>query len=260
MYRSSISGFDSSFSTSYTTRGNATGTTRYLLTNGSVTGSVSGYAQYDIAGNVLKAIDARGYAINFDFNDRFGSPDYEAIGNTSPIELSSVGQASYASPTLVTNAANQTVYTQFDYYLGRPVNAQDPNGTVFASYYNEALDRPTQVIRDYNNASAKSQTIFSYDDAGRSITTKSDQTSYGDNVLKGQAFYDGLGRTTETRQYEQFGDDTKYIAMQTQYDALSRAYRTSNPFRSWQSEVPIWTTTGFDTLSRVISVRHPTVP
>src|SRR5205823_14812793 len=103
--------------------------------------------------------------------DRFGSPDGEATSNSSPTELSSVGQASYAFPTLVTNAANQTVYAQFDYYLGRPVNAQDPNGIVFAGYYNDSLDRPTQVIRNYNNVSAKSQTTFSYDDSGRSVTT-----------------------------------------------------------------------------------------
>src|SRR5207253_2639958 len=97
---------------------------------------------------------------NFDFTDRYGSPDGEATGNTSPTELSSVGQASYAFATLVTNAANQTSYLQFDYYLGRPVNAQDANGTVFTGYYNESLDRPTQVIHDFNNLSAKSQTTF----------------------------------------------------------------------------------------------------
>jgi len=37
--RSAVSGFDAAFSTSYTTRGNVTGVTRYLLTNGTVTRS-----------------------------------------------------------------------------------------------------------------------------------------------------------------------------------------------------------------------------
>jgi len=45
--RPSISGFDSSFGTSYTTRGNVTGTTSYLLVNGAVTGSISAYSQFD---------------------------------------------------------------------------------------------------------------------------------------------------------------------------------------------------------------------
>src|SRR5258706_12104243 len=43
--------------------------------------------------------------------------------------------------------------------------------------------------------------------------------------LQTEALYDGLGRTTESRTYE---GGTNYIAAQTQYDALGRAYKTSN--------------------------------
>jgi RHS repeat-associated protein len=63
-----------------------------------------------------------------------------------------------------------------------------------------------------------------------------------------------MGRTIESRQYE---GGANYIAVQTQYDALGRAYKTSNPFRSYAGEQPIWTTAGFDALSRVISVTTP---
>ena len=108
-----------------------------------MSGSISGYAQFDVAGNVVKAIDARGNATTITYDDCFGAPDGEATINTSPVELSSVGQASYAFPTAVTNAANQTVNSQFDYYLGRPVDARDINGVVASGYYNDALDRPT---------------------------------------------------------------------------------------------------------------------
>ncbi|HYV24763.1 MAG TPA: RHS repeat-associated core domain-containing protein [Pyrinomonadaceae bacterium] len=252
-------------STSYASRGNVTMTTRYLLdpnTNHLVLGSISAYAQYDIAGNVVKTIDARSTPANviattFDYTDRFGAPDGEATGNSAPIELSSAGQASYAFPTLITNAAGQTFFSQLDYYLGRPVNTQDPNGVVSAGSYSDSLDRPTQTIRainDNSTPSTKSQTTFAYDDTNHVVTLTSDQTSYGDNVLKGQAIYDGLGRTTEKRQYE---GASNYIAVQTQYDGLARAYKTSNPFRPWQSESAIWTITGFDALGRVISVTTP---
>src|SRR6185295_6008052 len=106
--RSGISGLDASYSTSYIKRGNVTATTSYLLVNGSVTGSVSGFAQYDVAGNVVKAIDARGNATTISYNDCFGSPDSnEARTNSAPGELSSVGQASFAFPTAVTNPKNQ---------------------------------------------------------------------------------------------------------------------------------------------------------
>jgi RHS repeat-associated protein len=254
--RASISGLDSAFTTSYTTRGNGTASTHYLLVNGSVTGSITAYAQFDIAGNAWKVIDARGNATNFDFTDRFGAPDNEAESNTAPTELSTPGQASYAFATKVTNAANQIVYAQFDYYLGRSVNGEDINGVVSSGYYEDLLDRPTKVIRDYNNLAAKNQTLFSYDDANRSVTTTSDLTSITDGLLVSKGLYDGLGRTTESRQYEGSGH---YIAVQTQYDALGRAYKVSNPFRPLtpDNETAAWTTSAFDALGRVTSVTTP---
>jgi RHS repeat-associated protein len=115
------------------------------------------------------------------------------------------------------------------------------------------LDRPTKIIRAFNT-SAQNQATFAYDDTARTITTTSDLNSNFDGALVSKTLYDGLGRTTETRQYE---GGTNYIATQQQYDALGRASKTSNPFRPWQSESPVWTTTGFDALGRVISVTTP---
>lgn len=63
-----------------------------------------------------------------------------------------------------------------------------------------------------------------------------------------------MGRQSEARQYE---GGTNYIATQTQYDALGRAYKTSNPFRPWQSETALWTVAAFDALGRVTSVTTP---
>ncbi|MDX6501039.1 MAG: hypothetical protein QOG23_4299 [Blastocatellia bacterium] len=251
--RSSISGLDSAYTTSYTTRGNATATTRYLLVNGSVNGSVTAYAQYDIAGNAVKAIDARGNATRIAYDDCFGAPDNNAQLNSAPLELSSVGQISYAFPTLVTNAMSQRSYAQFDYYLGRPVNGEDSNGVIASGYYNDLLDRPTQIRRAIGTP-AENQITFSYDDPGRVINTTSDLNTNNDNALVGKVLYDALGRTTETRQYE---GGTNYISVQTQYDVMGRAFKTSNPFRPWQSETAVWTSSAFDALSRVISVTTP---
>jgi RHS repeat-associated protein len=254
--RPSISGLDSAFTTSRTTRGNGTASTHYLLVNGTVTGSITAYAQFDIAGNALKVIDARGYATSFDFSDCYGAPDGDARTNTSPVELSSVGQVSYAFATKITNALLQTAYAQFDYYLGRPVDGEDVNGIVASGYYNDLLDRPTKVIRASNQSSSsiKNQTLFSYDDTSRIVIAASDLTNFTDGVLVTKMLYDGLGRTTEKRQYE---GGSNYIAAQTQYDSLGRAYKSSNPFRPWQSETAVWTTSAFDALSRVTSVTTP---
>ena len=254
--RSGISGLDASFTSSYAFRGNVTKSTSYLLTNGVVTGSVANYSQYDVAGNVVKSIDGRGYASTISYTDVFGAPNGDARLNSTPLELSSVGQMSYAFPTSATNALTQTSYVQFDYYLGRPVDVENPNGVTNSSAFDDPLDRPTQTIKAANQSTAvKSQTSFSYNDTSRIVTSTSDLSSYNDpNPLKAQMVYDSFGRIIESREFE---SATNYIVTQTQYDALGRPYKTSRPFRPWQSESPVWTTSAFDALGRVISVTSP---
>ncbi len=254
--RANISGFDSLFSTSYTMRGNPTRSTRYLLSNGVVTGSVSAHSHYDVAGNVIRVIDPGSTASNFiitkiEYDDRFGTPDTEARSNSVPGELT--GFTSFAFPTKVINALSHTSYAQFNYYLGVPVNGEDANGIVAAGYFNDQLDRATQIRRAMGTG-AENQTAFAYDDANRLITTSSDKDAYGDNLLVSKVKYDQLGRTTETRQYE---GGANYIVTVTQYDALSRPFKTSNPFRPWKSETAVWSTQAFDALGRMISVTTP---
>jgi YD repeat-containing protein len=207
-----------------------------------------------VAGNVVKAIDARGNATTFDFTDRFGAPNGDAEANTSPTELSTPGQASYAFATKVTNALNQSAYVQFDYYLGKPVDAEDANGIVASGYYNDVLDRPTQVKRAVGVSGVENQTTFAYDDTGHTVTTTSDLSSNGDNTLKSVGIYDDMGRTTESRQYE---TSSNYIVTKHDYDVLGRAYRMSNPYRPWNSESAVWNTVAYDALGRTLSATTP---
>lgn len=277
LYRSGISGLDSSFTTSYTTRGNVTATTAYILTNGqppicSSTPSkcATGYAQYDIAGNVVTTIDALGHASTLDYRDSFGPPNgtAESAGlpvNTPPAELA--GQASYGFPFNVTNALGQKVFTKFDYYLGRPVDAEDANGTTYSGYSTDSLDRPTQILRAANNASLKSQSTFAYNDTTHTVTVTSDQASYGDNLVKGRTIYDGLGRTIETRSYL---DSTNYIAVQQvpfvmladpDTAASVPASQSSDPFQPYLNgqayEQPAWTTTFVNSFTQSTKVKTP---
>jgi len=62
--------------------------------------------------------------------------------------LSTPGKTSYALLTSATNALNQTAYAQYDFYSGKSVDGEDANGVVASGYYDDALDRPTKVIRD----------------------------------------------------------------------------------------------------------------
>lgn len=238
--------------TSYTTRGNVTKVTSYSNAS-AATGAINVASQYDIAGNQVQATDGRGFVTQFGFADCYGSPDANAQNCGGAPELGS--QASYAFATSITNPLNHISRTQFDYYLGRPVDAEDPNGVVSSVFYDDLLDRPQKFIRAANQgASVRSQTIIEHDDTNRIITTSNDLTTFNDRAIVSKVFYDGLGRTTETRQYE---DVTNYIATLVEYDALSRAFKTSNPFRPLQGQPALWTIQAFDALGRTISVTTP---
>jgi RHS repeat-associated protein len=107
-----------------------------------------------------------------------------------------------------------------------------------------------------SGTSVQTQGIVQYDDVNRTVTAKSDLTTFNDNALQAKTIADPIGRTIETRTYE---SDTNYIAVQTQYDSMGRAYKVSNPFRPLApyNETPVWTTSAFDALGRVISVTTP---
>ena len=249
--RANISGLDPAYTTSYVTRGNVTATTRHFLTNGTSTGTVTSYAQYDVAGNVVKTIDARGNATTFYFDDRFGSPNGDARANSSPPELSTPGKTSYAFPTYVVNAMGHTTYAQIDYYTGQAVDTEDPNGIVSSASFDDPLDRPKQVIGASNNSSLKVQSTFTYNDVAREVTTTSDLITYGDNQKKIKAIFDGLGRPVESRVYE---SSSTYIVTKTIFSGFTT--QNSNPYRPGQ-ENPAWTTTVVDALGRVKTVTTP---
>jgi RHS repeat-associated protein len=253
--RSNISGHDTSIGTSFYNRGNVTAVSQYLLPAGS---AITSFNQYDIAGNVTKVLDPRStpgnvIATSIGYDDNFGGPDASLAERYTFTELGS--QQTFAFPTQVTNAIGQNGYIQYDYGLGQAINQQDFNGIISAVFHDDSLDRMTQIRRAYSTA-AESHATITYDDTGHTITTTSDQLMNNDNRLVSMSIYDGFGRTVETRQYE---SPTSYIAVQTQYDARSRAYKTSNPFRPLapDNEVARWTTSTFDGLGRVLTVTTP---
>lgn len=250
--RSNVSGHDTTnFGTANTRRGNATKATSFSDAQNQ-TGAVATQTQYDILGNVVKTIDPKGFVSTVDYSDRFGSPDAEARSNMAPGQLT--GLSTFAFATSATNPAGFTGYTQFDYFSGSVVDGEDLNGNVSTTFYNDVLDRPTQVIRANNRPNLRSQTTTAYDDIGRKVTVTSDLYSFNDNLSKGESFYDSLGRTTETRSYETGGYT---VTAKPQFDALGRVIQSSNPYRPYMSEQPVWTTTTYDNLGRIVKVKTP---
>ena len=243
---------DGGFHTGYGPRGNLVAVTKLPNVKPGEETYINVFNKYDIAGNVVMTKDERGNETSFDYSDGFGNPSGEARSHTDPAELAP-GQQTYAFPTKVTNSLGHNIYTQYDYYLGKPVDSEDQNGVVTSFEYDDALDRPTQVVRAANKTAVKNQTTIVYNDAARTITTTSDRNDFDDDKpLKSEAVYDGLGRTIESRQYETESD---YIATNTVYDALGRALEVSNPYRP--GDPVLWTTTQYDALSRVTRVTTP---
>jgi RHS repeat-associated protein len=227
-------------STAYVTRGNATAVTRQVFQDSKTRVS---YTQFDIAGNPIAGIDPKGNTTTVDFSDRFGSPGGDPTTNTPPAELPS-GSFAFAFPTKVTNPAGFISYTQYDYYIGRPVNSQDWNGNNSSASYSDLLDRQTNVT-----GASLSSTAITYLDSSHTIKVAGDRDSLGDRLLVTNTIYDGLGRTTETRLFE---TTSAYISTTKTYDAMGRPATVSNPHRTTESAAP--TTTAYDGLSRPLTV------
>lgn len=221
---------------STTARGNATTTGSWLNTTGAF---VQTHAQYDQCGNIRNLWDAK--------------------NNQSQVEYSSA--YSYAYPTLSRSpvpdpsglqgsAVALVTTTIYDFNTGLVTSTTDANNQTTSFTYDDPLKRPTLVTRPIGGGS----TIYEYDDTPGTVSVKTKTALDGTRYLESCQYFDGLGRTIESRQYE---DGTNYIATQQEYDSMGRAFKTSNPFRPWQSEGAVWTTTGFDALGRVTSVTTP---
>jgi hypothetical protein len=171
----------------------------------------------------------------------------------------------------VTNALNQSTTSGYDYFLGQVTGRTDlyaggtpspltalvtyggPGGTA------DLLDRPSQVVSG-SGTTAQTSTTYTYCVPNcNTVTTASDLNSSGDQQIKNVTIYDGLGRVSESQQYE---CGSGYISQKRTYDGLGRLYQSSNPYRpvtcdSSPAESLNWTTYAYDGLSRVLSVTYP---
>lgn len=254
--RADMVGHDPAYlATGKLTRGNLTKVQRWWDAGPPGVSLVETRQQYDVAGNTVRSFDGRGFATDLDYADRFGSPDAEAQSNTRPPELPT--GATYAFATRSTNPKSHVAYTQFDYWIGQPVNVEDANAVVSSVSYADAFERPTEVVVAANQTAAgspRAKTTFTYDDAARVVTTRRDRDTLGDGFLKTEAVHDRLGRNVERWSYESANDG---ILALTEYDAAGRVSFSSNPYRPDLGETPVWTETAYDGLGRVLATLTP---
>ena len=208
-------------------RGNLTSTRRLMdvPTNTYATTQSS----YDIVGNVTSIKDPEEHTTTYGYTDLFT--------NHPP------GAYTYACRTTMTKPLVGTTTIQYD-YLCKPKIVTGVNGETTAVTYADNLDRPNQITEGSNLTSR----TYLYLDETNTVTTQTDKDTLGDGLIQSSTIYDGLGRQSETRQYE----DSGYISRQRRYDAMGRLWQESNPARV--GDPLCWTTYVYDELDRPTSV------
>ncbi len=216
---------DASYGCTFTARGNPTSVTTYAdaATPG---GAVTRYSTYDWFGNVLTTM--------------VGSSQQKAITYSSTY--------AYAYPTSV--LSGPSTGTQFttsatnNSYTGQTATSTDANSQQ-TSYAYDFLKRLSTVTRPDS-----AQITTAYDDTNLVVTTTTPVTSSTSSVQK--VYFDGLARSFRSQMKD--GGGTSYAYVDTQYDPLGRASKSSNPYTSSAS---YWTETRFDGLGRPLLTIPP---
>jgi len=192
---------------------------------------------YDQYGNVRKSRDGRGNDSEMQYDD-----DYAFAYPNSVITPVPDSSGTYGS-----NVAFESTMT-YDYNTGLPLTSTDANGQTSTMEYADPLLRPTKVTAPNGH-----QTITEYG-AGASPSTrwvKSRSQIDATNWKEAYQWFDGLGRAIKSQSVDSNGD----VFVETQFDAVGRPWKISNPYRT--GETVYWTENFYDTAGRPYKVKTP---
>jgi RHS repeat-associated protein len=233
----------STFTTSYTTRGNQTAVQRWRNTDNALLTTTN---QYDDAGNLLSAIDPLTNKTSFDYTDSWSNASCAPSGQGKVL------------PTKITNAKGQFATRSYYSCSGHLSSTTDLNNLTSSMTY-DLLGRTVQAQRPDGG-----QTTNCYTDVGGAtcaasgppfqlVTTKSISGSTNQTMT---TVFDGLGRVSQSQLNS---DPQGTIFTDTTYDSLDRVRSVSNPYRNGTdiTSSPGTTTYAYDALSRKISEIYP---
>jgi RHS repeat-associated protein len=242
-------------------RGNLTGTTSYSDA-ASQTGPVTSSSQYDIAGNIVATVDARGNLTTLSFSDSFCNGS-TCGGSFTPNTFAFASTTTSPVPDPTGNHGSTTALLNsvvYDFWTGNPSSATDPNGQTSSFEYNDTLDRVTAVIRPTGNG----RTDYEYGDAIGNLYVRTLTDLDVGRRIDSRQFFDGLGRLIETRSYENATDyiSVKQVPFSMLQDPDTNAWLAVNqisaPYRPLTPGAqPDWTTTFLDSLGRNVKLRTP---
>ncbi len=235
------------FSSSSEPRGNATRVRNWA--GGS--DYIYAYTQYDNAGNVIMTKDPNGNVSTVSYADNFGNgtdPDSGAGGNFG---------ATFAFPTLATNALGWQSKVQYDFTLGAAAGTKDINDVISRVEF-DSIGRPFRTIAA-SGTSLAVKTEASYPTATSNVATASSQID-ATNWSASKVEYDGFDRPFKGWRSEdgKHASEANFtIVTQTVFDALSRGKQVSNPYRPAAGETLYYTTSKYDLAGRVTEVETP---
>ena len=251
-----ITGLDTAnYPAGFTRRGNVTGVTSYADA-GAQTGAVTVSTMYDVAGNVLKTIDARGHLSSVGYGSSFcNGPGLGCGGsftaNTYAFQTSTASPVPDPAGTHGSSTALTTA-TKYDFWTGLVYSTTDPNGKVTAFEYDAAdeLDRPKAVVRP-----GGARTDFEYGDAVGNLYVRTLSDLDANRRLDSYQYFDRLGRPYRSMSHEKQDAAKPWATADTEYDALGRVRRASMTYRAAAGAAMFstdkWSETEYDALGRI---------
>ncbi len=208
------------------TKGAYTNSSAYLAT----------HATFDAYGNRTIATDAKGNST---------TTAYDSVHHAYPISVTSPvpdSNGTYGSESPFTTSV------EYDPTTGLVLSTFDVNGQETTMEYNDPLLRPTKITAPNGH-----ETITEYGDVTNDLTrwVKVKTQIDSSNWSEAKSFFDGIGRTFKTEKTDSGGN----IFTFTEYDNMSRVKRTTNPYKSGETEK--WTTPTYDDLGRITKITTP---
>jgi len=174
------------------------------------------------------------------------------ISRTSSTTYDAQGRFAISS----TNALNQTETRTYSSTFGSLLTLTGPNGLTTSWTY-DSFGRKLTESRADGTSSAQSYALcgtggISCPTTTSGITPVYAITSTQPGAPYQRSYYDTLDRVIQTETQDKDGG---LIYSQTQYDHLSRTYRSSLPYKSADS--PVWAKVDYDAINRVTATTSP---
>jgi RHS repeat-associated protein len=192
--------------------------------------------------------------------------DFNAYGlvveTTDPLDHSTTidYDDDYYYPAETTNHLNQTTLTEYDLKTGQLTRSEDPNGLIEERDY-DAFGRLIEVRKTdpANVQNLITLQIYQYNDAASPSWAKQSVKVDSQNWLDSYTYFDGLGRTIQTREES---DNGNYLVVSYKYDSRGNLERQSIPYvqngsaytaPTWNLSTQPYTSYEYDGQNRVTS-------